>query len=56
MEDKKLIQVLWNYMKMNHTLKNVDCIIGLGTKDINVANVTAQLYLDGYSSRGLECL
>lgn len=30
---------------MNHEFKKSDCLIGLGTKDINVANVTSELYL-----------
>ena len=50
-EDLKLIQVLWNYMKMNQKLKPSDCIIGLGTMDKNVAKVASKLYLDGYSDK-----
>ena len=45
MKDINFIQILWEYMKMNHELKHSDCIIGLGTMDINVANVTSELYL-----------
>ena len=41
MEDINLIQILWNYMKMHHELKRSDCIIGLGTKDTNVANIAS---------------
>ncbi len=51
MEDINLIQVLWNYMKMYHELKHSDCIIGLGTKDTNVANVASELYLKGYANK-----
>lgn len=50
-EDIKLIQILWDYMSMNHELKRSDCIIGLGTMDTNVANVASELYLDGYASK-----
>ena len=28
LEDIKLIQILWDYMSMNHELKRSDCIIG----------------------------
>ena len=41
MEDIKLIQILWDYMNMNHELKHADCIIALGTVDINVAKVAS---------------
>lgn len=51
MENMKLIQVLWDYMRMNHELKKSDCIIGLGTIDTNVANVASELYLKGYASK-----
>ena len=51
MEDIKLIQVLWNYMKMHNELKHSDCIIGLGSKDTNVANIASELYLKGYANK-----
>ena len=51
MKDINFIQILWDYMKMNHELKHSDCIIGLGTIDINVANVTSELYLNGYANK-----
>lgn len=51
MEDIKEIQILWDYMKMNHELKNSDCIIGLGTSDTNVAKVAADLYLNKYANK-----
>lgn len=51
MKDIEQIQVLWNYMKMNHEIRNADCIIGLGTMDINVANVASELYLKGYANK-----
>ena len=50
-EDIKLIQILWDYMKMNHKLQHSDCIIGLGTIDINVADVASELYLNGYADK-----
>lgn len=51
LEDLKLIQILWDYMSMNHELKHSDCIIALGTMDINVAHVASELYLNGYSEK-----
>lgn len=50
-EDLELIQILWDYMKMNQELKISDCIIGLGSMDTNVANVASELYLNGYADK-----
>lgn len=50
-EDIKLIQILWDYMKMNHKLEQADCIIGLGSMDINVPDIVAELYQKGYASK-----
>ena len=36
---------------MNHKLQHSDCIIGLGTIDINVADVASELYLNGYADK-----
>ena len=47
MKDIKEIQILWNYMKMNHKLKHSDYIIGLGIIDVNVANIASELYING---------
>ena len=51
LEDIKLIQILWDYMRMNHQLKHSDCIIGLGSIDTNVAHVASELYLNGYADK-----
>lgn len=51
MKDIELLKTLWDYMQMNHKLKKADCIIALGTKDINVAKVASKLYLQGYSDK-----
>ena len=51
MEDIKLIQILWDYMRMNQKIKHSDCIIGLGTMDTNVANIASELYLNGYANK-----
>ena len=50
-EDIKLIQILWDYMRMKHELKHSDCIIWLGTMDITVAHVASELYLNRYSDK-----
>ena len=51
MEDIKLIQILWDYMKMNHKIGHADCIIGLGTIDTKVADIASELYLKGYACK-----
>ncbi len=51
MEDLENIKILWDYMRMHHKLEKADCIIGLGTKDINVANIASELYLDGFANK-----
>lgn len=51
MEDMKFVQILWDYMRMNHEIKHSDCIIGLGTMDTNVANIASELYLKGYANK-----
>ena len=51
MKDLKLIQILWDYMRMNYEIKHSDCIIGLGTEGTNVANIAAELYLNGYANK-----
>ena len=32
--DQQLIEILWDYMHLNHKLKKMDCIIVLGCSDI----------------------
>ena len=51
MGNLKEIQILWDYMKMNHKLKHSDCIIGLGSMDTNVAKVASDLYIKGYADK-----
>ncbi|MFE5944258.1 YdcF family protein [Streptomyces sp. NPDC056480] len=40
-------QVLWNFQKMNHELRPCSVGIGLGSHDLGVADVTADLYHRG---------
>ena len=51
MENMDKVEILWNYMRMNHKLKHADCIIGLGSEDINVANIASELYLKGFADK-----
>lgn len=45
------IKKLWNYMKCNHELKKVDCIIGLGSEDLNIAKVAVDLFFKNYADK-----
>lgn len=51
MEDIELIQILWDYMRMNESLEKVDCIIVLGTVDESVVDVAVELYFKGYADK-----
>lgn len=51
MEDLELVQILWDYMKLNQKLEKCDCLIGLGCMDLNVARVVAELYFKGYEDK-----
>ena len=50
-EDVELIQILWDFMKLNDRLEKSDCIIVLGCADINVAKVAINIYKSGLSDR-----
>lgn len=49
MTKNKAINIIWDYMHMNHQLKKADVIFVLGSRDIRVAEYAAQLYLDGWT-------
>lgn len=49
--DLELIKILWDYMHMNHTLKNADAILVLGCSDVSVVNVGVEIYKKGYSDK-----
>lgn len=42
------VKVLWDYLLINDKIEKVDCIFGLGSIDIGVAQRCAELYLNGY--------
>lgn len=44
-----LVQILWDYMLVDHELRLVDCIVVLGSHDIRVADYAIKLYQQGYS-------
>lgn len=43
-EDARL---LWNYHRMHHDLRPCSVAVGLGSHDLGVADVTAELYHQG---------
>lgn len=49
--DFELVQILWNYMHMNHTLKKADAILVLGCSDLSVVDVGVEVYKNGYSDK-----
>lgn len=44
-----LAQKIWNYHFINDELTQADCIIGLGSYDVRVAERCADLYSDGFA-------
>lgn len=48
-EIKKYAKVLWGFIKLNHKLKKVDCIMGFGNKDTETAKKAAELFLLNYA-------
>lgn len=49
--DFELIQILWDYMHMNHTLKKADAILVLGCSDLSVVDVGVEIYKKGYADK-----
>lgn len=49
MTKDEAINLIWDYMHMNHQLKSADVIFVLGSRDVRVAEYAAQLYLDGWA-------
>ncbi len=47
MTKEKALNLIWDYMHMEHTLKKADAIFVLGCRDTRVAEHAAQLFLDG---------
>lgn len=53
MEKTEAVHILWDYMRLNQTLHQADCIIGFGSYNEDVARRAAQLYHEGYAPRVL---
>lgn len=45
----KAIGIIWDYMRMGHSLSKADAILVLGSYDIRVAEYAAQLWIDGWA-------
>ena len=46
---EKLARIIWDYHKLNHKLKKVDCLFVLGSHDIRIAEYAARLFLEGWA-------
>jgi uncharacterized SAM-binding protein YcdF (DUF218 family) len=44
-----LAQQLWNYLRLNLPVEKADCIVGLGSYDLRVAERCAELYIGGWA-------
>lgn len=49
--DFELIQILWDYMHLNHNLKKADAILVLGCSDVSVVDVAVDVYKKGFSDK-----
>jgi uncharacterized SAM-binding protein YcdF (DUF218 family) len=47
--DSQLAQILWNYHYLGNQPSKADCIVGLGSNDIRVAEYCAELYKEGFA-------
>ncbi|MBU1039297.1 YdcF family protein [Patescibacteria group bacterium] len=48
-EVHKAAKILWNYHRLNQSLKKADCIFVLGSHDVRVGEMGADLFLEGYA-------
>lgn len=49
MTKDEAVQKIWDYMHVNHTLKEADVIFAPGSRDTRVAEYAAKLYFDGWA-------
>jgi uncharacterized SAM-binding protein YcdF (DUF218 family) len=42
-------KIIWNYLKLDQSLKKSDCIIAMGSHDLRVADYAAELALGGWA-------
>ena len=45
------LQVIWDYLCLNEPLSKVDCIVGFGNFNTDIARRAAQLYLEGWAPK-----
>ena len=48
-----LLQVIWDYLRLNQTLEKADCIVGFGNFNTDIARRAAELYHQGYGPKVL---
>ncbi len=46
---RRLVETLWNYLRLHHQLAKADAILVLCSHDTTVAERAAQLFLDGWA-------
>jgi Uncharacterized conserved protein len=51
MEEIKLVKKIWEYMYLGEKIEKADCILGLGTYDLNIPQKCAELYHQGYANK-----
>lgn len=44
-----LVQIIWDYLLVGHSLREADCLFALGSHDIRVADYAIELYQAGYA-------
>ena len=44
-----LVQIIWDYMLVGHTLQKSDCIFVLGSYDVRVCDYAIELYKQDYA-------
>ncbi len=49
MKKEHAMQIIWDYMHMNHALEKADLIFVLGSSDVRVAKYAATLYKQGFA-------
>lgn len=49
MNKEQAINIIWDYMLLNHTLEKSDMIFVLGNSDLRVAHYAADLFLEGWA-------
>ncbi len=47
------LQIIWDYLCLNQSLKKADVIVGFGNFNTDIARRAAELYLQGYAPRVL---